>query len=38
MVTDGDAEAAGPEHREEQRDLKPVETEIVEIDRDRCDR
>jgi len=38
MVTDGDTEAAGPKHRKEKGDLKPVETEMVEIDRDRCER
>ena len=34
MVTDGDAQAAGPKHSEEECDLKPVEPEIVQIKRD----
>ena len=38
MVPDRDAEAARQKHGEEKRDLKPIETEMVEIDRDRCER
>ena len=34
MITDRDAEAAGQKHREEKRDLKPVETEMLEVERD----
>ncbi len=34
MITDRDAEAARQKHREEKCDLKPVETEMVEVKRD----
>ena len=34
MVANGDAKAARGKHREEKRDLKPIETEMVEVDRD----
>ena len=34
MITNRDAEAARQKHDEEKRDLKPIETEMVEVERD----
>jgi len=34
MIANGDAKAARGKHHPEERDLKPIETEMVEIDRD----
>ena len=34
MIANRDAKAARGKHREEERDLKPIETEMVEVDRD----
>jgi len=31
MITNGDAEAAGNEHEAKERDLKPIETKMVEV-------
>ena len=38
MVPDRDAEATGQKHREEKCDLKPIETEMVEVERNSAER
>jgi hypothetical protein len=32
VISEADAESAGHEHREKERDLKPVESEMPEVD------